>query len=106
MRGGRPVAKKENKFKAELKKELKGLFPGCVLIDANPNEQQGISDLLILYRFTWAMLECKRDATSSHRPNQDYFVEKFNEMSFAAFIYPENREEVLHELESTFSSRW
>lgn len=100
------MAKKENKFKAELKKELKDLFPGCVLVDMNPNEQQGVSDLLILYRFTWAMLECKREADSSHRPNQDYFVEKFNEMSFAAFIYPENREEVLHDLESTFAARW
>ena len=45
MRGGRSVAKKENKFKAELKKELKDLFPGCVLVDMNPNEQQGVSDL-------------------------------------------------------------
>jgi len=96
---------KENRFKADLKKELKDAFPGCVIFDMNPNDHQGISDLLILYGSTWAMLECKRNAKASHRPNQDYFVDKFNKMSFAAFIYPENKKEILNALESSFASR-
>jgi len=95
----------ERKFKAELKETLKERFPGCVLFDLNPNDIQGVSDMLILYKSTWAMLECKRESTSPHRPNQDYYVEQFNDMSFAAFIFPENKEEVLNALESALKSR-
>jgi len=104
--GGRFMAvKRENTFQANLIKELKGLFPGCVIIKNDANQLQGISDLLILYEDKWAMLECKRAHNASHQPNQDYYIDKFNAMSFAAFIYPENREEVLNDLESTFRAR-
>jgi len=99
------MSKKENKFKSELKKDLKNIFPDCALFDLDPNQQQGVPDLLVLYKSYWAMLECKRNAKSSHRPNQDYFINKFNEMSYASFIYPENKEEVLNALESTFNGR-
>ena len=96
---------KENRFQANLIKELKSLYPGCVIIKNDANAQQGISDLLILYNDKWAMLECKRSSDASHRPNQDYYIQKFNQMSFATFIYPENREEVLDDLESAFRAR-
>ena len=86
----------ENKFKTRLVKELKERFPGCKVVHLDPNEVQGYPDLLVLYKHTWAALEGKRSATASHRPNQDYYVQQFGEMSFAAFIYPENKEEVLN----------
>ena len=96
---------KENRFQANLIKELKSLYPGCVIIKNDANAQQGILDLLILYEDKWAMLECKHSSDASHRPNQDYYIQKFNQMSFATFIYPENREEVLDDLESAFRAR-
>ena len=99
------ATKRENTFQANLIKELKDLFPGCVIIKNDANQLQGISDLLILYEDRWAILECKRSYNASRRPNQDYYIDKFNAMSFAAFIYPENREEVLDELESAFRTR-
>lgn len=51
-----------------------------------------------------AALEGKKSASAPHRPNQDYYVQQMDEMSFAAFIYPENKEEVLNELARSFEA--
>lgn len=95
---------KESKFQADLKKELKSRFPGCIVTKLDSSDIQGIPDLLVLYKNKWACLENKRDSRASKRPNQEYYVNKMNEMSFARFIYPENREEVLDELSKAFES--
>lgn len=91
----------EAKFQADLIKDIKSRLPGCVVMKNDPNYIQGIPDLTILHGEKWATLEVKKDANSSHQPNQDYYVEKMNSMSFSAFIYPENKEEVLHGLQRT-----
>lgn len=95
---------RENKFQSELIKELKNRFPDCIVVKNDPNYLQGIPDLLILWNDKWAALECKKDSKASHRPNQNYYVEKMNNMSFSAFIYPENREVILNDLEQAFKS--
>lgn len=95
----------ENKFKTKLVKELEEMFPGCIVVHLDPTEIQGIPDLLVLYGDRWAALEGKKSAKESHRPNQDYYVNLMNRMSFAAFIYPENKEEVLYELQQSFAPR-
>lgn len=92
----------ENRFKTKLVGELKNMFPGCIITHLDPNENQGWPDLLILYKDKWAALEGKKDKNSKHRPNQDYWVDVMGDMSFAAFIYPENKEEVLHALQQAF----
>lgn len=99
------VMKKESKFQKELINELEELFPGCVILKNNPNYIQGIPDLLILYKDHWAMLECKRSESEHHQPNQDYYVGVLGEMSYASFIYPENKERVLDELQQAFKPR-
>jgi hypothetical protein len=81
------------------------MFPGCLIIHLDANEIQGIPDILILYENKWAALEGKKYKNASHRPNQDYYVNMMNEMSYASFIYPENKEEVLDELQETFRTR-
>ena len=98
--------KKESKFQAELKKELKKMFPGCIVTKLDSSDIQGIPDLLVLYKDKWATLENKRSEKDrkNPRPNQEYYVEKMNEMSFSRFIYPENKEVVLDELRETFKS--
>ena len=88
----------ENRFKTNLSKELKELFPGCMVLHLDPNEIQGIPDLLVLYKNKWAVLEGKQSARAKHRPNQDYYVDLMDRMGFAAFIYPENKEQVFDEL--------
>lgn len=94
----------ESKFQSSLKKELKAMFPGCIVTKLDSGDIQGIPDLLILYKDKWATLENKRNEKASHRPNQEYYVNKMNDMSFSRFIYPENKEEVLNELYKAFES--
>lgn len=94
----------ESKFQSSLRKEIKKRFPGCYILKTDPNYIQGFPDLLILFKDTWASLEVKRNAEASHRPNQDYYVEKMNDMSFSAFIYPENKEEILDAMAQSFKN--
>jgi len=89
----------ENTFQAELIKELEQRFPGCIVLKNDANYIQGIPDLMVLYQNKWAALECKDNASSTKRPNQEWYVKKMDAMSFSRFIYPENREEVLNELQ-------
>ena len=94
---------KESKFQSDLKKEIKNRFPGCIVTKMDSSDIQGIPDLLILHNDRWVSLENKKSANAPHRPNQDYYVNKMNEMSFSRFIYPENKDEVLNEIEQYFS---
>lgn len=95
--------KRESSFQADLKKDLKKRFPDSIVVKSDPLQVQGIPDLLIFCGRRWAALECKRQSRASHRPNQDYYVDKMNQMSFSRFIYPENKEDVLNELQEFFS---
>jgi len=89
----------ESVFQRRLIKKLQRLFPGCVILKNDPEHMQGIPDLTIFYGPRWAMLEVKASETSRVQVNQPYYVELMNEMSFAAFIYPENEEVVLRDLQ-------
>lgn len=92
----------ERNFQSGLIKELKNRFKGCIVLKNDPNYIQGIPDLLILFKDKWATLEVKKSAKSPKRPNQEHYVNLMNNMSFSRFIYPENKEEVLDELQKTF----
>lgn len=94
--------KKESKFQNDLIKELERLFPGCIVLKTDPNYIQGFPDILILFKNMWAALECKRNKSSKHQPNQDIYVDSLGRMSFASFIYPENKQEVLDGLQKAF----
>ena len=95
----------ERDFQAKLIKELKVMFKGCIIVKNDPNYIQGIPDLLILYNDRWAALEVKKSATAHHQPNQEYYVDLMNKMSFSRFIYPENKDSVLDELRQIFDER-
>ena len=94
----------ESEFQSNLKEELRMMFPGCIVTKLDSGDIQGIPDLLILYEDKWASLECKKNASATIKPNQEYYVGKMNQMSFSRFIYPENKEEVLYELQRAFES--
>ena len=93
----------ENKFQAKLIKELKDTFPGCIVMKNDASYIQGIPDLLVLHNNRWASLECKKSANARKQPNQQYYVDKMDEMSFSRFICPENKDEVMDSLHSHFT---
>lgn len=88
----------ERDFQARLIRRIKEEIPGSVVLKTDPNYRQGFPDLLILYGKHWAGLEVKKEERAPHRPNQDYYIQLLNEMSYARFIYPENEEEILHDI--------
>lgn len=90
----------ESGFQDRLVKKLKTILPGCMIFKME--QFQGIPDLLILYKDNWLSLECKKSINAHHRPNQDYYVDLMNSMSFSRFICPENEQEVLDEILQTF----
>ena len=98
----RTPQKPERSFQASLIREIKKRFEDCIVTKLDSSHIQGIPDLLILWKDKWATLECKRSAKAHRQPNQEYYVERMNDMSFSRFIFPENRKEVLDELEQTF----
>lgn len=95
---------KESDFQGKLIKDIYKRFPGSIVMKMDANYKQGFPDLMVFYKNKWAALECKKDINAKHQPNQDYYVNKLNEMSFASFISPENKEEILNGLEQTFKS--
>jgi hypothetical protein len=98
------MPKKESDFARDvLKPRLESAFPGCVIIKQDPNTSfQGVTDHIVLYEDKWAALETKRGKNSERQPNQEYYVGKFGEMSYAAFVHPDNIEEVMDDLRTAF----
>lgn len=96
--------KKESDFKTSLINKIEKRLPGAMVFHLDAGECQGIPDLLVIYKDRWAALEGKDERKASQRPNQEYYVNLMNEMSYASFVYPENEEEVLNELQQALQS--
>lgn len=96
------VLMKESKFQSDLIKELHEQYPDAIIMKTDANYIQGFPDLLILKDNKWAALECKRSSNAHRQPNQDYYISKLNDMSFASYISKENKKEVLDELQRSF----
>jgi hypothetical protein len=98
MKGILNMAKRESKFQKDLMDKIRAMFPGCMILKNDSGYIQGIPDWTIFYRDRWAVLECKRDKSADIQPNQPYYVELMDKMSFSRFVYPENEDEVLRAL--------
>ena len=102
------MSKKENDYQAGLIIRISEALPGCFILKNDSSYLQGIPDLTILYGDRWAILEVKRARPRNYKdyePNQEWYLEKFNAMSFATTIFPENEEEVLHDLQLALRPR-
>lgn len=93
------MSRRESEYQARLIRLLQRIFPDAVVLKMDPGYKQGIPDILILRGRKWAMLEVKRSERAPERPNQRHYQQVFDNMSFCAFIYPENEEEVIRELQ-------
>jgi hypothetical protein len=100
------VTKKESDFAHDvLKPRLEAEFPGCVIIKQDPNTSfQGVPDHLVLFEDKWAALETKRAKNAARQPNQPYYIEKMDGMSYASFVDPSNIEGVISDLQAAFRS--
>jgi hypothetical protein len=92
----------ESQYQAKLMKKIQELIPECIVLKNDPRYIQGVPDILILYKNTWAMLEIKLSGDSNIQPNQKYYVDTLDNMSFASFINPQNEEDVLIDLQHSF----
>lgn len=95
---------RENSYQEGLKKRIKARFKHAIVAKMNPNDIQGIPDLVVIFKKHWALLECKRHEDAARRPNQEFYVDFYNKWSFASFINPDNEEEVLNAMEQSFST--
>jgi hypothetical protein len=95
----------ESVYQRSVIRKLERMFDGCLILKNDSGYRQGVPDLIILYGPYWAMLEVKASRSSRFRPNQEYYIQTLNEMSFAASIYPENEDEVLGALQQAFGVR-
>lgn len=92
------MARLESSFQKDLMDKIREMFPGCMILKNDSGYIQGIPDWTILYKGKWAVLECKREKSAKKQPNQPYYVELLDGMSFSRFVYPENEDEVLDAL--------
>ena len=95
----------ERRFQDQFIKRLRQVFPGCMILKNDPNYLQGVPDLLLLWRERWAAFELKTSKDADVQPNQKHYVLLLNAMSFSSFVYPENAEKVLHELQHAFQTQ-
>ena len=53
----------ERNFQAKLKKELKEMFPGCIVTKNDANDIQGLPDLTIFYKDNGQLWNAKNQRT-------------------------------------------
>ena len=97
-------AKPESKFQASVIKKIQERYPGCIVVKNDPGYLQGFPDFTVFYNNVWVALEFKKSENAAHQPNQDYYVRKCEEMSHGYFIYPENEQEVMNEIQQAFGA--
>jgi hypothetical protein len=100
----------ESQYKPQLMERIKTRFDeyGEVRFqhnDPNAPASQGIPDLTVFIGPYWSLLEVKRSEKSKKRPNQDWWIIHWMQVTFCSVIFPENEEEVLDALERSLEAR-
>jgi hypothetical protein len=99
------MSKLESKFQKEFIDEAKVRYPGCIALKNDSSYIQGFPDWTLLYEDKWAVLEMKKERGARKQPNQEYYVDKLNKMSYSSFVFPENKDEVFDDLDRLFKRK-
>lgn len=99
------MGKLESKFQKDFIDEAKVRYPGCIALKNDSSYIQGFPDWTLLYEDKWAILEMKKERGAHRQPNQEYYIDKLDKMSFARFVFPENRDEVFKDLDTFFKRK-
>lgn len=99
------MSKLESKFQKDFLDEAKRRYPGCIALKNDSGYIQGFPDWTLLYKDKWAVLEMKKERGAIKQPNQEYYVDMLNNMSFSRFVFPENQEEVFEDLDTFFKRK-
>jgi hypothetical protein len=95
---------RESEFEKHLIEQIMRAYPGAIILKNNANLIQGIPDRLVLWGPRWAAFDAKESEKAPKRPNQDYYIREMNDMSYASFVYPQNEEVFLNELQQALRS--
>lgn len=95
--------RKESDFKSDLYKEIRERFPGAEVLPNDAGYLQGFPDATVYFpNGRYYLLEGKRSGKASKRPNQEYYVTKSPLSNNAQFVYPENKDDIMKELERRY----
>ncbi len=95
----------ESEFKKRTIQRIKDRLPSLDLDFINTKPfNRSMPDTFVIGPWCWAALEFKRSEDADQQANQDYHIERLNRKGYARFVFPENVEEVLDDLEAVFSS--
>lgn len=92
----------ERDYQPTVIARLKEILPGCVVLKNDSGYIQGIPDLSFFFEDKWGMLEVKPNIFAKYQPNQEWYLDHLNQMSYANMICPENEEEIYLEIQRTF----
>lgn len=92
------MATTEIPFERKFCKKLRDLHPDVYVMKNDASLVQGFPDRVIYFHDKYAILEFKRSANASRRPNQDWYINNFAQYTYSSYVYPENAEQVFNDL--------
>lgn len=94
---------RESEFQTIFLNRVKELLPNCFVLKNDANMIQGFPDWTVIFGKYALIFEIKRNEKAAYQPNQLYYIDFINNSGgFARIVYPENMEEVLHEIQQTY----
>lgn len=96
---------KESNFQKKLIDAIMDICPGSIIMKNDANYIQGIPDWTVLLpNGKWVLIECKKSANATRRPNQEFYISWANEHGYGVFASPENFKEVINDIKQASES--
>lgn len=90
----------EKDFQKDFIHKIKTLLPNSIAIKNDANYLQGFPDWTVIDGPRVYVFEAKAFKKANRQPNQEYYINAINAAGgFARFVYPENMQEVLDEIQ-------